>query len=358
MKVKRTSPVLAPTLAALAMAFASSLAHAGTIDVQIDPGAGAAFAAEAGMPLSQVESTLRTELEALYRASDARRYLQAFSDAQAFSNRGLGADYAATAKTFIVGFAVNVSANTDDDYVASGDNRQPPIDGMGANFSLMAGTNLHWLGLRPVTIYANYFRGDARFNQFDGTSANFGLHGQIKLFKDGRDPYENIVLSWGGIDITSGIERGELTLRLTDTVQSRIPLTNSRGGPYIEADSSGVFNADMRVWSVPIEVTTSVRLLYLLSIYGGLGFDWQFGSNKLTMDLNSQLLGVAPEAADKIDVGSAKLTATESVSPSAGKLRGLVGVQVNLAFLRVFTHLNVMPDRGLLGVVAGARLAF
>lgn len=333
-------------------------AHAGSIEVQLQPGPGAAFAEQAGFPLSQIESTLQAELNSLYRASEARRYLQAFADAQAFSNRGLGADYAGTPRTLIFGFAVNVSVNADEDYVTEGRESESPVEGMGANFSFMAGTNLHWLGLSPITLYANYFRGDARFDEFDGTSANFGVHGQLSLFKDGKEPRGNFLLSWGGIDITTGLERGQLTLTLSDSVKSRIPLAETAGGPYIEANTAGIFDADMRVWSVPLEVTTSLRLLYLLSFYGGLGLDWQFGSNELTMDLDSQLLGVIPGESDRFEVGSARLVARESVSPSPGKLRALAGVQVNLTFLRVFAHLNVMPDRGLVGVVTGARLAF
>lgn len=336
----------------------AGMARAGEISVQLEPGPGAAYATEAGVPLSQIESALRTELEALYRASDARRYIQAFGDAQAFANRGLGADYASNPRKFIIGFAVNVSATTDEAYVDSRNGRQPPIDGVGANFSVMAGTNLDWAGLRPVTIYANYFRASGAYERFDGTTENFGVHGQVKLFEDVHDPKRSSVFGWGGIDVTTGLQYGRLSLTLADAVTSRIPLASGAGAPYIEANTSGSFNADMRVWSVPIEVTTNVRLFYLLSLYGGFGYDWQFGTNELSMDLNSTLLGVVPPGGDKVNVGTARLTARESVSPTTGKLRSLVGVQVNLTVLRVFTHVNVMPDRGLIGVVAGARLAF
>lgn len=334
-------------------------AQAGTIDVQLNPGTGAQFAEQAGVPLSQIESTLRTELESLYRASGAREYVQAFGDAQAFSHKGLGADYASNPKSFIVGIAANVSVNADEKYVSTENNRKPPIDGIGANFSVMAGTNLHWAGLRPITIYGNYFRASGAYKQFDGTNENFGVHGQIKLFENVHERNRSVSFSWGGIDVTSGVEYGRLSLNLTDSLTNKILLTDDKAGPAIEAESTGVFRADMRVWSVPLEVTTNFRLFYLLSLYGGVGYDWQFaGTNKLNMSLDSKLLGTSPQLNDKVDVGTAKITATENVSPSSGKLRALVGVQANLAFIRVFTHLNVMPDRGLLGVVAGLRLAF
>lgn len=337
----------------------SRAAAAGEIDIQIEPGAGANFAAQAGVPFEQIQSVLKTELEALYRASGARQYVQAFGDAQAFSNKGLGADYASNPKSFIIGLAANVSANTDEAYVSKDNNRRPPVDGIGANFSVMAGTNLHWAGLRPLTIYGNYFSSNGAYKQFEGKNTNFGFHAQVKLFENVHERDRSVSFSWGGIDVTSGIEYGRLALNLTDTLKNEIPLTSDKDGPAVEATSQGVFRADMRVWSVPVEVTTNVRLFYLLSLYGGVGFDWQFGgSNKLTMNLDSDLLGTAPGVTDKVDIGKAKITATEDVAPSAGKLRALVGVQANLAFLRLFTHLNVMPDRGLIGVVAGVRLAF
>lgn len=342
-----------------ALALSSTPASAGDIQVQIEPGPGAQFATQAGVPLSQIEGTLKTELEALYRASGAREYVQAFGDAQAFANKGLGADYASNPKTFIIGLAANVSANTDDDYVAKGNNRKPPVDGMGANLSVMAGTNLHWAGMRPLTLYGNYFQSKGAYKEFDGENRNFGAHAQIKLFENVHDPKRSVSFSWGGIDVTTGVEYGRLALNLTDTITSKIPVTSDKNGPAIEAVSSGVFRADMRTWSVPIEVTTNLRMFYLLSLYGGLGYDWQFGgTNRLSMNLDSDLLGTVPGSTDKLAIGKAKITATEDVSPSVGKLRALLGVQANVAFLRVFAHLNVMPDRGLVGVVVGVRLAF
>jgi hypothetical protein len=368
MRVSLTAPT---TVFLVALGAGERHADAGQVTVTIDPGPAAGYAQQAGVSLDEIQSLLATELENLYRASGARQYVQGFGDAQAFANKGMGADYASNPQALVVGFAANVAANTDEQLVRAGKSKNPPIEGLGTAFSFLLGANLGALGVEPLTVYTNFFRGGAGVKDFSGTWTSFGVHAQLKFFgsrgvgavrsrsrpggvRKGPNPFFN----WGGVDLTTGVEYGRLTLDLAQGLQSEIPVTDDASGPRILVDSRGIFDLDMKVWSVPIEVTTNLQVLYFATLYGGVGFDWQAGSNRARMDLDARLLGVIPGDSQRPELGTAKITASEDVGPTPGKARIMLGLQANLWVLRLGTHVNVMPGRGLVGVVLSARLAW
>jgi hypothetical protein len=106
-------------------------------------------------------------------------------------------------------------------------------------------------------------------------------------------------------------------------------------------------------------VTTNIRFLYVLSAYFGGGFDWQVGGGStLTVDLNGTLTGNVPSAGATADLGNMTLKVTQKASPSAGRVRGIVGLQTNLFFLKLFAQLNATPSPFLASFGAGARLVF
>jgi len=62
-----------------------------------------------------------------------------------------------------------------------------------------------------------------------------------------------------------------------------------------DATGNAVFKIDMTTRSIPVEVTTSVRLLTLLTAYGGLGFDWQLGGGSaLDLAMNASMIAHIP----------------------------------------------------------------
>jgi hypothetical protein len=77
------------------------------------------------------------------------------------------------------------------------------------------------------------------------------------------------------------------------------------GSPVIDLNTTGTFQMNSRTLSVPLELTTNFRLLYLLSLYGGLGFDWQLGGGSdMSVDLDGTMVGVTPAAGGSRPCGS------------------------------------------------------
>lgn len=335
------------------------------VHVQVTEGPGAQFAAQAGLPsAAALQTQLEGELNSLFQTYRLGDYLRSFADAQAFASRGMGVDYASNFRWFTVGVVGNLSLNVQDGYVPKDTHSQPAVGGVAPNATLMAGVNLDALGLGPIKLYGNWFSRSDTIDDFDVHLSNWGVHAQLKLFGPGSEGLLNALLRWGGIDITTGVEHAHTTFVLSQGWKRNISVgaAGTAGSPFVALESTGQFTVDMHTLDVPLEVTTNLRLLYILSLYGGFGFDWQLdGRSDMVLNLNGTMTGVTTSNGQqqRVSIGTAAVTASDAVTPSASRLRWLLGLQANVLFVKLFVQLNLVTQNPVLASVAlGARLAF
>ena len=354
--MKRLTLVSAIVFATLAPCARSAYAQ-----ITITPGANTdAFAASIGMTTDQLVQQLTTQVNGLFQVANVNSFLKDFQNAQSFSTKGLGVDYASEATLVEAGATISFASNVDKAYKPSGSYADPPISGGGANFSLMGGVGLGLVGLDPLMIFGNWFKGSASLGQLDGSYQNWGLHGQLRLFGPSRKSSAvKMLVRWGGIAITSGADYSHLALSARKSIASTM---NVIPGAPVSVTSTGdlTFTVDQTTWSVPLEVTTSLRLLSLVTVYGGLGLDWQLGGGstmKIGMDahLAGKYLGASYD-----DLGTVRVDGGGHVSPSPARLREIVGIQLGLFdMIRFFLQVNVTGGSPMLTSVAGGlRLAY
>ena len=329
------------------------------VTVTIDPGAGGRFASQAGVQLPQIQQQLRDELDKLFQTYRLKDYLRSFNDAQSFTTRGLGVDYGSTIGLVEVGIAANLAVNGNKAFV-EGDGHTQPVAGVATNITAMAGLNLGFLGLRPVTLFGNYFTNKQSYQGFAVALDNYGAHLQVKLFTPRKETLWNAFLQWGGIAVTSGFDHARMRLSLGGTFSRGFPVNNGgREVARIAVDSTGEFAMESRSWSIPLELTTNFRFLYVLSAYGGVGFDFQIkGSSDLAANVTGKLTGTTPASSTPVDLGKATVTATEDATPSPAQFRGMVGLQANVWFVKLFTQVNVEPHPFFVTLAGGVRLVF
>jgi len=328
------------------------------VEVHIDPGAGQQFATQAGFDLASLNGQVQTELDRLFQVYRLHDYVKAFGDAQGFTTRGLGVDYGSNVRYLEVGVSLSTALNGNR-ALLDADTRTQPIAGVSGNLTLMAGVNLGAAGL-PVTIFGNYFKSHGSYHEFDAHLENLGVHVQVKLLGSRDEGPLSLLVRWGGIDITTGIDRSHMTLQLVRDFDRAIPVSGGGVSGEVDLASRGTFRLDMRTTSIPLEVTTNLRFLYLLSLYGGGGFDWQLGGgSELTANLDGTLTGKAPQAGvSAVDLGTMRVNVTQDASPSGGRIRGIVGLQANVFLLKIFAQLNVAPDPFLANFGFGARFVW
>jgi len=214
-------------------------------------------------------------------------------------------------------------------------------------------------------VFGNWFKGSASVGQLDGKYQNWGLHGQLRLLGPSRSMSAvKMLIRWGGIAVTSGADYSHLSLSTHKQIKSTInvpsAIAGAPGAPVaLASDVSGNLNftVDQTTWSVPLEVTTSLRLLSLVTVYGGLGFDFQLGGGsdmKIAMS-NATVTDKATGAS----LGSVTVNAAGQAKPSAARMREIVGVQLGiLDMIRFFMQVNVTGGSPMLTSVAGGlRLA-
>ena len=351
---------LAVAMLFVSLALGARPAHA---QVTITPGPDAdAFASSLGMSTADLVNLITTQVDGLFQVTNVNSFLRDFQNAQSFSSKGLGVDYASEATLVEAGATFSVASNVDKAYKPSGSYTDPPISGGGANFSLMGGVGLGLIGLDPVMLFGNWFKGKASLGQLDGDYQNWGLHGQLRLLGPSRSmSATKFLIRWGGIAITSGVDYAHVQLSSKRNIAS----TFSVGGSPVTVTSTGnlSFTLDQTTWSVPLEITTSLRLLSLITVYGGLGLDWQLGGG---CDLNIQMMQASlsgklqtPTGPVTLsNLGTADVKASGHVSPSAARMREIFGLQLSIMdVIRIFAQVNTTASSPMLTSLAmGLRL--
>jgi hypothetical protein len=343
-------------------------AASGPNQVCISPSAGATeFAGVLKTTPEQITNDILAQVDNLFQVANVASFLRDFQNAQAFSSKGLGVDYASEATWVEAGATLSLASNVDKAYKPSGSYTDPPVSGGGANFSLMGGLGFGVFGFDPLMVFANWFKGSASLGQLDGSYNNWGVHGQLRLFGPSRQSSAvKFLIRWGGIAITSGADYSRMTLSAKKAINSSFTLPAYQAGPQgsVSVQSSGslTFTLEQTTWSIPLEVTTSLRLLSLVTVYGGFGMDFQLGGGSdLNIDMrDAKLAGRIPGTVGTTDLGTASITVKQHASPSSTRLRDIVGLQIGIFDVaRLFVQVNsTLSSPMLASAAAGLRLGF
>jgi len=231
------------------------------------------FTDATGMDETALKNFIHDNIDKLFQVTNAVGFLRKLGDSQSFTSKGMGVDYASEATYFEVGGSVNFAMGIDRTYQP--DSVQGfPIQGVGLNASAMAGLSLDFLGL-PVMIFGNYMKiPTMNYGSMSGSLDNWGVHAQLRLFGPShKSSALSMLLRWGGIAITSGIDSSHMALGLHKSIKSSftLPDQSMTFSADTSADNQARFNVDMTTRSIPLEVTTSLRLLTFLTAYGGVG---------------------------------------------------------------------------------------
>lgn len=259
-------------------------------------------------------------------------FLADMADAGAISQKGMGADYSGAMQKFAVGGAVGTGVHGVGLTFGNGD-EDLPEGGFATQVTLMAGLNFGlfsdgegvWKHLR---LYANgMYAPLPSGSPFDGTMYNAGAHLQVgglgRVAKDGP-------VSWGGIDVTGGVERTDYRLGLGQALAVD-------AGSGLTWDADGRFDVEVKADSVPIELSTSFRVL-VASAFLGAGYD--LVDSVAVVDASLQ----GPVVFDGDSVGAASVTLFDEAPGAAGRGRLFAGAQVALWLVKVYGQLNVGLD--------------
>ena len=318
---------LVPAFAVLALT--SAAAADSQVSVQLSQD-GQQLASSLGLSPAELEMRIKSRIDEAYQTANVDGFLRAFTDATTFSARGLGVDYASAPRSFLFGFGVNVAAAGNGGIDGEGQ----PTASLAANLAIMAGLNLAEWDLPRWTIFASGFHRTASTEQLRGGLTSAGAHLQYRLAQPTESGGAGTALRWIGLSATSGIELTRWNLGLvnnsltTDLAVEGVP-------DDVAVSSTGRFDLTSTALTVPVELTTGLRIALIATVYVGVGLDFTVGKTTLDANLTGQMSTPGVD-----DVGTVTVTADGSSGGSPAQARGIVGAQVNLWKLKIFAQAN------------------
>jgi hypothetical protein len=315
----------------LALALVRTAEAEVTVGVQLDA-EGEMLANQIGVSPADLAMQMQSLIDEAYGASDVDGFLRTFADATAFSMRGLGVDYASDPNSLVVGVGANFAVAASEQVNAT----ERPTAGPAANLAFMAGYNLSSQGAPRWTLFGNGFYRKGSTRSLRGGILSAGLHAQYRVANPQRDDGPNTkILRWIGIDLSAGIELTRWNLGIQDDITTELGIDGPGGHARVIIDSTGTFDLTSTAATVPIELTTGVRIALLVSVYVGVAADFTAGTGKLSADLAGTLY-----AGDGTVIGTSTVTGGGDNSASPVAARILAGTQVNLSHIKLYIQVN------------------
>jgi hypothetical protein len=325
----------AVVVASFAFALAAGLARPAAAQIAVSVALNAegdALAQQLGITPADLAMRMQSAINEAYGATNVSGFIRSFADATAFSMRGLGVDYASDPNSLILGVGVNFAVAASEQVNAT----ERPTAGLAPNIGFMAGLNLASQGAPRWTIFGNGFYRKGSTEDLRGGILSAGLHVQYRLMNPQQDvSIETKALRWTGIDLTGGLELTRWTLGVDDQIITEFGVAGSTGNANLVLDSTGTFDLSSTAVTVPVEISTGVRIALLVSIYVGAALDFTAGQGSLDTNLNGTLF-----TSDGRPIGTTTITGggDESASPFAARI--LAGVQLNLWKLKIYAQVN------------------
>lgn len=331
------------------------------------------FTPNAGVPQvvtdainAEIQKAEKEINDGLPNASNPDRLMKGMANSSVMAGKGIGSDYASNMSVLLIGAGVGAGADLEKNEEANTD-----LSGAGIQGGLILGTNLGWMDTKRIlgldtnklNVYVNGMTYSHKMETGDTNAkidlASYGVHFSYNWIA----PKGNVLLGWGGVKVHWGYEYNKTSLKFDSAITETISTTN--GGDTYNANVTANPNAaiDVSTHSIPLEISSSVQFLYFVSLYGGLGADYNIGSATGKGDLNSTPTSLNCSGGVGCTSGSAGTITTEANIDGKGNVnpflfRGFAGVQLNLPFIRVFVQADKALGNDLVGATAGVRFVY
>lgn len=306
-------------------------------------------------PENVIVNNFQTEINQDIPLAAPQRLADGMVDSQTLSAKGMATDYISHFDKIAIGLAAGVGADLEKDTQKDSD-----LAGIGVTAGFHFGLNIsaftdkEIVGLDPkkLTLLFNFMKLNPT-SDFDAASMksellSFGAMLSYKL-KDGET---SRLFGWDGVRVHTGYQYSRADVSFSASLNASDVDSTAVG----TISAKDVANFETSTHSIPLEISTGVNFLYVLSFYGGLGTDINFANasvkgnpetqnSNITIGGNARTIGVTTDLDNK-----------GKVQPLF--LRGFAGFQVNLPYTRIYVHANNVFGTELYSVATGLRLAF
>lgn len=304
------------------------------------------------------------------------RLMEGMANSSVMAGKGVGKDYSSYMETFLIGVGAGVGADLekskDPKSDLSGAGVAPGVV-VGLNLSFMDTARILGMDTNHLNLYFNFMSYNHKMN-FDDKSKKSSaelnmMTAGVHLRYDWVKPRGSKLFGWGGVKFHMGYEYNKTDILFSSQINESVDTTSGSGPTeyQISGNVSGNPQALINVatHSIPFELSTDIRILYILSLYGGVGIDYNMGEAQGRGALNADPStiscsgGAACTAAGNPD---AEVQATANINTKAKVkpflYRAFAGAQINLPYFRVYGQVDKSLGDDLIGVTGGVRFVF
>jgi hypothetical protein len=328
------------------------------VNITVTQSAGCVAGLGGGAPAIAACNGLVSEINTLVSADtpdvNIDKYAAGMANANAFAMKGQGSDYAENFTHFVFKPSFGVALDGDMD-------KPENANGIGLGGALTVGLNLDMLPfdkigsveMKDLDIFISFMNYDIDESQddtsFAGELSSFGIFARYR-FMEGKDIFPGYMLEWGGIHLHTGLQRSTMGIKLTQSFKDQTVTSGSTTGTF--GDSSAVFNIDTTTTSIPLEISTYMRMLYVFTLYTGLGLDYNIGDGEVGLNASGSVSSSGTE------VATISANETGTGDAQATNFRGFLGLQFNVPLVRLYVHVNKGLGNDLFGANFGAKITY
>lgn len=313
---------------------------------------------------------LQNSINSQYQTSSQstlQDYLGAAANAQSMSNKGLGVDYTSNRSLFVVGAGAGVGANlggkslTDFANALKGNQGLPQVglatqaNGMvGLSLAKFAVPKIGPVDLKKLTLFVNFLGLSIdQIKPYTMKTSAFGLHAQYRVIE--AKSFGFGTLNWMGLDLGTGVDFSSNTIGMS---QSFPGITSGN----LTWNPTGTMSLTSNSFSIPVEVSTGIRLLYILTLFGGVGADFQYSVARINASMTGAIDANVSGTGTVNNVGTATLNFNESKNGNIVGVRTFIGTAVNIVPLKNTNVVSVFAMANIgtagYGFNLGARMAW
>ncbi len=338
------------------------------------------FSAKRVLDLAPLNDFIDTEIQKLedsvnngFPNADASTYLSGMANAGVMSVKGLGGDYTNDFSLFSAGVKLGLGVDLGDNSfsdVLSGKINGSQARGFAFQPAITLGLNMgifpflpefEWMSWDKLRLHSHFFffdLGSLGGSDFSGEISSMGARLSYQFY-DSKNLDGLGLVRWGGITVQTGFEVMKLKLTMKKTVSQNQEVT-APGPTTVNIKFSGDAFIDVETssFSIPIEISTNIRLLYALTMYGGFGLDINSGKSTGSAGMqntSSQVVVGGTPANNPIDIS---LGIGQEGKSETFFARSFAGLQFNIAIVKVFMHVQKSLNAGVWGANLGLNIAW
>lgn len=316
-----------------------------------------------GSICAALTNEIRSELNADTPDVSIDKYAEGIANSTGMSMKGQNSDYSDNFNLFMFkpSFGVGVQGDLDDPESAEGIGLGGALT-VGINLDLLPVDKIGPIEFKKMDLFVSFMSYNIDQELGDdgatgeGELSSFSVMARYRAL-DGTDIVPGYMLEWGGLHIHTGIQRNQMGIELNQNLQDETVTDDTNNTTATFQNGSINFDLNSTVTSIPFEVSTYLRALYVFTLYGGVGFDYNLSSEA---DAELSASGDVTGSGTGLTAYTADISASESGSGDgmATNYRGFVGLQFNVPFVRVYVQAQQSFAEDLLAVNFGMKVTY